>query len=97
MICISIADLSVPEAVKIIVNNELSEVRLDRIDFTDNDIQKLFSSKNETIATYRPSEDVTDNERKKVLIEAVNSGASYVDIEVENDDNDNDQKKKKVT
>lgn len=86
MICVSIADLSVAEAIKIIGSSELSEVRLDRIKFNSSDIQKLFSSGNKTIATYRPSGSVTDDERKKVLIEAVNAGASYVDIEVENED-----------
>jgi len=86
MICVSIADLSVSEAIKIIESNELSEVRLDKIKFSSGDIQKMFSLKNKTIATYRPTEQVTDDERKKALIDAVNAGASYVDIEVENSD-----------
>lgn len=86
MICVSIADLSVTEAIKIIGSNELSEVRLDRIKFSSGDIQKLFSTGNKTIATYRPCESVTDDQRIKVLIEAINAGASYVDIEVENED-----------
>lgn len=86
MICVSIADLSVPEAVKIIESNELSEVRLDRIKFGPGDIEKLFSAENKTIATYRPVDTVDDNDRKKTLIDAINAGASYVDIEVENND-----------
>ncbi len=86
MICVSIADLSVSEAIKIIESNELSEVRLDRIKFGTGDVQKLFSTKNKTIATYRPGENVTDDVRKKTLIEAINAGATYVDIEVENND-----------
>ncbi len=86
MICVSIADLSVTEAVKIIESSELSEVRLDRISFGDGDIRKLFSTGKMTIATYRPVDTVTDSERKKTLVEAINAGASYVDIEVENDD-----------
>jgi len=87
MICVSIADLSVSEAIKIIESNELSEVRLDRIKFSNEDIKKMFSAENKTIATYRPVDNVSDSERKKILIEAVNAGAAYVDIEVENDDN----------
>jgi 3-dehydroquinate dehydratase-1 len=86
MICVSIADLSVSEAIKIIGSNELSEVRLDRIKFTAGDIEKLFSTENKTIATYRPVDSVDDNDRKKTLISAVNAGASYVDVEVENND-----------
>jgi len=86
MICVSIADVSVADAIKIIENNELTEVRLDRINFSGGDIKKLFSSKNKTVATYRPVETVPDNDRKIALIEAINTGASYVDIEVENSD-----------
>lgn len=86
MICVSIADLSVPEALEVIGSNELSEVRLDRINFSSGDIERLFSTGKLTVATYRPSESVNENERKKSLIAAVNAGASYVDIEVENDD-----------
>lgn len=86
MICVSIADLSVSEAIKIIESNELSEVRLDRIKFTAGDIEKIFSTNNKTIATYRPVDTVNDNDRKKTLIDAINAGATYVDIEVENND-----------
>lgn len=87
MICVSIADLTVPEAVKIIENNDISEVRLDRIDFTAEDIKKLFSTGRKTVATYRPVENVSDEKRMQTLIDAVNAGATYVDIEVENSDN----------
>ncbi len=86
MICMSIADVTVPEALKIIDRTELTEVRLDRIPFTAQDIDKLFSSVNQTVATYRPLESVTESERKSILIHAINAGASYVDIEVENSD-----------
>lgn len=86
MICVSIADLSVDEAVKVIGSNELSEVRLDRLKFGDSDIRRLFSTENKTVATYRPSESVTDAQRKKTLIEAINAGATYVDVEVESED-----------
>lgn len=86
MICTSIADISAAEAINIIENSELSEVRLDRIKFGAGDIEKLFSSENRTIATYRPDKSVTEDARKKTLIDAINAGATYVDIEVENED-----------
>ncbi len=86
MICVSIADLTAAEAVQVIGSNELSEVRLDRIKFSEGDIQKMFSTGNKTVVTYRPSESVTDAQRKKTLIEAINAGATYVDVEVENED-----------
>ena len=86
MICISIADVTIDEAINIIETNELSEVRLDRLVFNKDDIAKLFSSKNNTIATYRPNADVAESERKGWLIAAINAGAQYVDIEVESAD-----------
>ena len=86
MICISIADVTIDEAVNIIETNELSEVRLDRLVFNKDDIKKLFSSKNKTIATYRPAGGITESERKDWLIAAINAGAEYVDIEVESGD-----------
>ncbi|MCL1865634.1 MAG: type I 3-dehydroquinate dehydratase [Spirochaetes bacterium] len=86
MICISIADVTIDEALNIIQSNELSEVRLDRLVFNKDDISKLFSAKNSTIVTYRPTEVVTESERKKWLIAAINAGAQYVDIEVESSD-----------
>jgi 3-dehydroquinate dehydratase-1 len=86
MICVSIADLNISDAIKIVECNELCEIRLDRIKFSHGDIEKLFDPKFKTIATYRPVESVTDDERKRVLIAAVNAGAAYVDVEVENND-----------
>lgn len=84
MICVSIADVSALEALRIVKANELSEVRLDLIEFTGDDVENIFSSGNKTIATFRPVDSVPEKERKDILIQAVNAGASYVDIEMEN-------------
>jgi len=85
MICVSIADVTVDEACNIIKNNELSEVRLDKINFNESDLKKIFSS-GKTLATYRPVESIDNGKRLDVLIKAIKSGASYVDVEVENND-----------
>ena len=86
MICISIADVTIDEAINIIKDSELAEVRLDRLVFGDADIARLFSHKKTTIATYRPSAAITESKRKEWLIAAINAGAQYVDIEVESSD-----------
>jgi len=83
MICVSIADVSVNEATQIINENELSEVRMDRLNACMDDIKSLFSLKGKTIATYRPVDGLDEETRKKALILAIESGASYVDVEVE--------------
>lgn len=85
MICISIADVTVDEACRIIRENELSEVRLDRIKFAESDLEKIFGS-GKTVATFRPVEGIDDNTRKEILKSAIKYGSSYVDIEVENSD-----------
>lgn len=86
MICISITNVSAAEALKIVQTYELTEVRLDLIPFIRTDIDRFFSSANKTIATFRPVDSVTEQERKDILIQSVNAGASYIDIEMENDD-----------
>ncbi len=85
MICVSIADVSVSEVCRIIRENEISEVRLDRIKFAVTDLEKIFSS-GRTIATYRPTEGIEEEERKKILTSTIKYGASYIDVEVESSD-----------
>lgn len=85
MICVSIADVTADEACRIIREHEISEVRLDRIKFTEDDLEKIFSS-GKTVATFRPVEGMDNEKRKDILKSAIKYGASYVDIEVENSD-----------
>ena len=86
MICVSIADVNSIEAKKIITENELCEVRMDKLKLGSDDIKSLFSTKGKTIATFRPSEDIDESARIESLILAIQSGAAYIDIEVETDD-----------
>jgi 3-dehydroquinate dehydratase-1 len=86
MICLSIADVSADEAKSLLAKVKLAELRLDRITFDRKDISGLFSSGTETIATCRPAEGMSESDRQDIIIEAVNSGASMVDIEVESGD-----------
>jgi 3-dehydroquinate dehydratase-1 len=86
MICLSIADVTSDEAVSILANVELAELRLDRIDFDKKDLERLFSSKALTIATCRRNGKMSEDERRDIIIEAIKKGASMVDVEVENSD-----------
>ncbi len=85
MICVSIADVTADEACRIIREHEISEVRLDRIDFVETDIEQIFTS-GKTVATFRPVDGIDDDKRKDILKAAIKHGASYVDIEVESND-----------
>jgi 3-dehydroquinate dehydratase-1 len=86
MICVSIADVTAAEAKKIVDENELCEVRIDKLKLGSDDIKSIFSVKGKTIATYRPSEGVSESTRIGTLLLAIRSGAAYVDIEVETGD-----------
>ena len=85
MICVSIADVTADEACRIIREHEISEVRLDRIKFSDSDLEKIFTS-GKTVATFRPVDGIDDEKRINILKAAIKHGASYIDIEVENND-----------
>jgi len=85
MICVSIADVTVDEACRIIQEHEISEVRLDRIQFKERDLERIFTS-GRTVATFRPVDGTDDGKRKDILKSAIRHGASYIDIEVESND-----------
>jgi len=85
MICVSIADVTADEACRIIQEHEISEVRLDRIQFKERDLERIFTS-GRTVATFRPVDGTDDGKRKDILKSAIRHGASYIDIEVESND-----------
>lgn len=85
MICVSIADVTADQACSIISEHEISEVRLDRLKFSDSDLERLFTS-GKTVATFRPVEGMDNGKRINILKAAIKYGASYIDIEVENND-----------
>lgn len=83
MICTSIANVSFEKAQEIVLKCQMAEIRLDRLDFTKEQIERVFSeSKIPLIATYRPGE-ITEEDRLLALKNAINYGANYVDVEIE--------------
>ena len=83
MICVSIADVSAAEATEMLKSLKLAELRLDRIQCTYDDFDSFFSGNAETIATCRPALGQNEDKRKDTLIQAIEKGASMIDIEVE--------------
>ncbi|MEM4633791.1 MAG: type I 3-dehydroquinate dehydratase [Candidatus Anstonellaceae archaeon] len=83
MIFVSISEKTLQACLKEMRGHNFVEFRLERIKLNDGDIGKLFSTKSTIcIATCRPG-NLSNLERKRRLIEAIESGASYVDIEVD--------------
>ncbi|MFG1446159.1 MAG: type I 3-dehydroquinate dehydratase [Thermoplasmatales archaeon] len=81
-ICVSISGLSVQEILKETKGMEMAEIRLDEMKFTPEEIREIFSARAEMIATCRPGT-LKDEDRMRLLTEAIDSGAAYVDIEIE--------------
>ncbi|MEJ5264033.1 MAG: type I 3-dehydroquinate dehydratase [Bacteroidales bacterium] len=85
MICVSISESNFEKCLELVKKFELAEVRLDLCRFNTSQIEKIFSSGQRLIATYRPSKEVTGKERAEGLLAAIRSGAKYVDVEIETD------------
>ncbi len=85
MICVSIGKTPVVGIEKIIEGFHLAEIRMDLMEISIDDVHNIFSRYKNLIATYRPGT-VHEDERKRFLTEAIESGAAYVDLEVESDD-----------
>jgi 3-dehydroquinate dehydratase-1 len=85
MLCLAISEGSVKKILNLIKTSEIAEVRLDLMDLSDRDIEKVFSAEGKIIATCRAGK-FSDDQRKKKLKKAIESGASYVDIEIDSPD-----------
>lgn len=79
-ICVSLGNIGFQECLAAVKKYPLCELRLDLADFSLAEINTLFKSGNKLVATFRPGKH-GDEERKEMLLAAIRSGASYVDIE----------------
>ncbi|MBN2788699.1 MAG: type I 3-dehydroquinate dehydratase [Candidatus Delongbacteria bacterium] len=81
MICLSVGKAKVNECLEIIKGSEIAEIRLDLNIYTDEELELIFSSHNNLIATCREGKYNLD-ERKLLLSKAIKFGAKYLDIEL---------------
>lgn len=84
MICVALSETDFDKCLDLTNKFELSEIRLDLCRFSKSQIEKIFSSGAKLIATFRPGK-VNEQERLDLLKTAINSGATYVDVEFETD------------
>lgn len=83
MICISILEKTPAACLEAMKGEEFVEIRLEEMELGEGGMERLFSNKKvAAIATCRPGK-MSDEERKKRLLEAIAAGAAYVDIEVD--------------
>ncbi|MDR0364795.1 MAG: type I 3-dehydroquinate dehydratase [Bacteroidales bacterium] len=64
---------------------QLIEVRMDMGQISDEDLARIFSLPVEIVATCRPNDFMSDQQRLSLLEKAILAGASYVDVEIESD------------
>lgn len=82
MICVSLAEKDPATCLEVLERVEMAEIRLDLNGFTDEDIIRIFSARKKLIATCRPG-NYSDAERMHKLKVAIDSGATFVDLEYE--------------
>ena len=82
MICVAISDKNPDKCIELLGKVEMAEIRLDLTEYTSDEIIKVFSSGTSCIATCRPDK-VGLNKQYEALKTAMETGASYVDIEIE--------------
>lgn len=82
MICVSIAERDFSRCRDALLSSDFAELRIDRTDFTADEVRELFSLPAVIIATCRPGTK-SDAQRQSLLSAALSAGAAYVDIEVD--------------
>lgn len=82
MICISVEESTLKACLSILQNEKMAEIRLDKVNFNDDELKTIFSQPLKLIATCHPGK-FPDKERFQKLKTAIEAGASYIDIEYE--------------
>jgi len=85
MICVSLSDISFQECIKALSKTEFAEIRMDLLDFSEDQFRSLFAIKRKTVATCHPGKH-TEEQRLGLLKVAIEAGAGYVDIDYESSD-----------
>jgi 3-dehydroquinate dehydratase-1 len=82
MICVSISEDTVESCLEVLDGCSFAEIRMDRMSPSREDVERIFSSGKNLIATYRPGT-IREEDRATFLLAAVEAGASYVDVELD--------------
>ena len=84
MICVSIAQTELEEILRLLEGVSMAEVRLEKISGLDEKaVEQIFDRPARLIAACRPGEGRAETEREKILLQAIQHGAAFVDIEME--------------
>ncbi|RPH32111.1 MAG: type I 3-dehydroquinate dehydratase [Bacteroidales bacterium] len=81
-ICVAIANASFENILGILEEVGMAEIRIDLLDLMPNQLEMVFASHNNLIATCRQGR-YDDAQRASMLLRAINAGAAWVDLEIE--------------
>jgi len=81
-ICVSIANTSFENILKILEEVGMAEIRIDMLDLMPNQLELIFLSHKNLIATCRQGK-YDEVQRASLLSRAIESGAAWVDLEIE--------------
>jgi len=81
-ICVSIGNTSFQNILEILEEVGMAEIRIDLLDLMPNQLEMVFSSHNNLIATCRQGR-YDDAQRASMLLRAIEAGAAWVDLEIE--------------
>jgi len=82
MICVSLGRVTPAQCRSLLKTVEFAEIRLDLAGWTLRDVRRIFALPRTLIATCRPGV-LPEAKRRRLLLEAIASGASHVDLEFE--------------
>ena len=83
MICISIGNTTIERCLELAGKYPFTEIRLDMIELTLSDMEQI-TKQGCWVATCRPGR-LNSEQRNRLLINAIDKGASYIDIEYESE------------
>ncbi len=83
MICISLGKIDFHQALKIAESAEMIEIRGDLLDWPVEDYARILQVSKKSVFTFRPAENLTDNERFEMYRFATEKKAHYIDVEIE--------------
>jgi len=84
MICVALSEKNVKKCIRLVHQFDLSEIRIDLCEYSPKEVREVFSCGARLVATCREGKYSLD-QRRDLLMIAMQSGAKYVDIEIESD------------
>ena len=85
MICIALGSLTYEECLRAVQTLPFAEIRLDLLELSREQVAAIFAANANLVATCRAGK-FNDDERRALLLQAINNGAAYVDVEVDASD-----------